>query len=363
MTFEVFVLSSYIDVVNPGRHAPYLDIPDDVVEFLHYLDFVKLRSPRTVNGYYLDLRGFFRFMMVQWRRADPQDEPAAIDLTHITTQDIGTITKRDIFAYLDHARSADNGPKARARKLSALKGFFGYMCTQVGKLSKNPTENVTLGTPKKTLPKYLTQDESVNLLNNIQSDFYERDFCMITMFLNCGMRLTELVTIDLGDFRDDTIRITGKGGKERLVYLNSSCKDALRHYIKARASLSNLVDKDALFVSKRTGKRLTARRVEQIVARCLQSAGLSGRGFSPHKLRHTAATLMYQGGVDMLALKEILGHENVSTTQIYTHINQQQLRAAVEASPLAKQRYVAPKADSEEQPGQQDIQPGPEDAE
>ena len=199
-----FELSSYIDAVNPGRHAPYLDIPDDVIEYLHYLDFVKLRSPRTVNGYYLDLRGFFRYMMIQWRRAQADVKPESIDLTHITTQDIAGITKRDIFSYLDYARSADNGPKARARKLSALKGFFGYMCTQVNRLSQNPTENVTLGTPKKSLPKYLTQNESLDLLNNIQSDFYERDFCIITMFLNCGMRLTELITINLGDFRDDT---------------------------------------------------------------------------------------------------------------------------------------------------------------
>lgn len=337
-------MSSYIDVAHPGRHAPYLDIPDDVIEYLHYLDFVKLRSPRTVNGYYLDLRGFFRYMMVQWGRADATAKPDTIDLTQISSRDIASIGKHDIFGYLDYARSASNGPKARARKLSALKGFFGYMCTQVNKITQDPTENVSLGAPKKTLPKYLTESESIELLNNIQSDFYERDFCIITLFLNCGMRLAELIGINLGDFRDETIRITGKGGKERLVYLNDACRQALDHYIKARGALSNLVDKDALFVSKRTGKRLTARRVEQIVARCLQSAGLSGRGFSPHKLRHTAATLMYQGGVDMLALKEILGHENVSTTQIYTHINQQQLRDAVQASPLARRQFVEPKS-------------------
>ena len=341
-------MSSYIDSVNPGHHAPYLDIPDDVIEYLHYLDFVKLRSPRTVNGYYLDLRGFFRFMMVSWNRVEAQVPPKEIDLTHITSKDIASITKRDIFAYLDHARNTDNGPKARARKLSALKGFFGYMCNQVNKIAQNPTENINLGSPKKTLPKYLTETESLSLLNNIQSDFYERDFCIITLFLNCGMRLAELIGIDLGDFRDDTIRITGKGGKERLVYLNEACKQSLDRYCKVRASLPSLVDKDALFVSKRTGKRLTARRVEQIVARCLQSAGLSGRGFSPHKLRHTAATLMYQGGVDILALKEILGHENVSTTQIYTHINQQQLRDAVQASPLARQKFIEPKKSEKE---------------
>lgn len=349
-------MSSYIDVVHPDRHAPYLDIPDDVVEYLHYLDFVKMRSPRTINAYYLDLRGFFRFMMLQWARVPANTPAEEIQLTGITTQDIKTITKRDIFAYLDHVRSADaNGGKARARKMSALKGFFTYLVTQVNKLQENPTEGISLGAPKKALPKYLTAEESIELLKNIQSDFYERDFCMITLFLNCGMRLTELVTINLGDFKQDTIRITGKGNKERLVYLNAACLSALDHYKKARAELPNLpADEQALFVSKRTGKRLTARRVEQIVARCLQSAGLSGRGFSPHKLRHTAATLMYQGGVDMLALKEILGHESVSTTQIYTHINQERLRDAVKASPLADQSYIDESKPSKQDTGEED---------
>lgn len=353
-------MSSYIDAAHPERHAPYLDIPDDVVDYLHYLDFVKLRSPRTVNGYYLDLRGFFRFMALQWGLAAPGAAAEQIDLTHITTEQIASIKKRDIFSYLEYARSADNGAQARARKLSALRGFFGYMCTQVNKLRENPTENISLGSPKKALPKYLTLEESQNLLNNIQSDFHERDYCILTLFLNCGMRLAELITIDLGDFRSDTIRIVGKGNKERLVYLNDACKDALDHYLKARAALPNLSDRQALFVSKKTGKRLSARRVEQIVARCLQSAGLSGRGYSPHKLRHTAATLMYQyGDVDMLALKEILGHENVSTTQIYTHINQQKLRDAVAASPLSGAKYTPP---SKQDAREEDSQPGPQQA-
>ena len=356
-------MSSYIDVVHPERHAPYLDIPDDVVDYLHYLDFVKLRSPRTVNGYYLDLRGFFRYMMQRWQRVADDTPPEEIDLTGIATADIQTITKHDIFDFLDHARSADNGPKARARKLSALKGFFNYMCTQVNRLPANPTENISLGSPARALPKYLTQDEAVTLLSNIQSDFYERDYCILTLFLNCGMRLAELVTIDMGDFRDDTIRIVGKGNKERLVYLNDACLDALQRYKKVRASLPNLADRDALFVSKRTGKRLSARRIEQIVARCLQSAGLSGRGFSPHKLRHTAATLMYQGGVDMLALKEILGHENVSTTQIYTHINREQLKKAVAASPLATQKYVEQKPSVPDAPDSHDGEGSPDGSE
>lgn len=347
-------MSSYIDSAHPDRHAPYTDIPDSVMDYLHYLDVVKLRSPRTVNGYYLDLRGFFRYMMTVWRLADADTPPETIDLTHIRLAQIRSVTKRDIIGYLDYARSNENGAKARARKLSALRGYFGYLHRQTGELENDPTENLSLGAPKKSLPKYLSKDESLDLLKNIQSDFYERDYCMITFFLNCGMRLTELITIDLGDFKDDTIRITGKGDKERLVYLNNACRAALAHYLPARAALPNLQDKQALFVSKRTGRRLSARRVQQIVERSLQTAGLADRGYSPHKLRHTAATLMYQGGVDMLALKEILGHENVSTTQIYTHINRQQLKDAVAASPLADTGYLEPSAPSKEGSGDED---------
>ena len=344
-------MSTYVDVAHPDRHAPYLDVPDAVIEYLHYLDFVRQNSPRTINGYYIDLRSFFRYMMIAWELVDADTPPEKIDLTGIRLDQIAKIQKRDILNFLDYARAHDNGPKARARKLSALRGFFGYLCNQVNQLSEDPTANIQLGAPKKSLPKYLTADEALTLLNYIQSDFYERDFCILTLFLNCGMRLAELITIDLGDYRDHTIRIVGKGSKERLVYLNSACQDALAHYLPARAALPNLVDRSAMFVSKRTGKRLTARRVQQIVERCLQSAGLSGRGYSPHKLRHTAATLMYQGGVDMLALKEILGHENVSTTQIYTHINQKQLQQAVEASPLSRHGYTPPR--SEEDSGEE----------
>ena len=343
-------MSTYIDVVHPERHAPYLDIPDDVVDYLHYLDFVKQRSPRTINGYYIDLRSFFRYMAVEWRLVPADTAPEQIDLTKITTKQIATIRKRDIFNYLEYAQSRSNAASARARKLSALRGFFQYLCVQENRLSTDPTANISLGTPKKALPRYLTLDESLDLLKNAQSDFTSRDYCILTLFLNCGMRLAELVSIDLGDFRDDTVRIMGKGRKERLVYLNNACLTALERYKKERASLPNLVDRQALFVSKRTGKRLTARRVEQIVARCLQSAGLSGMGFSPHKLRHTAATLMYQyGDADMLTLKEILGHANVSTTQIYTHINQRQLKQAATSSPLSRVEYPSETQTSSEQ--------------
>ena len=343
-------MSSYLNQLHPERHDAYLDIPEDAQEYLHYLDYVKHLSPRTIHGYYLDLRTFFRYLMI-YKGAVPQDTTLQeIDPRTITIQDIGAVQKSVIFGYLQYLQAHNNSFAARSRKLTALRGFFHYLLTQVGRIKYDPTEDIDLGSPRKTLPRYLTLEEAQSLLNNTQSDFVERDYCIITLFLNCGMRLVELCGISMSDFRDDTIRIVGKGGKERLVYLNDACLDALRHYLPVRNKLK-LTEKDALFISKRTGKRLTPRRVQQIVERSLKAAGLDGRGFSPHKLRHTAATLMYQyGNVDMLALKEILGHENVSTTQIYTHINTKQLKNAVASSPLSGVTYPQKKLREEPEP-------------
>lgn len=189
---------------------------------------------------------------------------------------------------------------------------------------------------KKRLPKYLSLDESLELLKSVESDFYTRDYCIITLFLNCGMRLSELVGLDVSDYKNDALRLIGKGNKERMVYLNCACTDAINALLDEIAILKNKKYTGALFISKRTGQRLTARRVQQIVSHCLQAAGLSGKGYSVHKLRHTAATLLYQHGkVDLLSLREILGHVDVSTTQIYTHLDSAQLKNAAKSSPLA----------------------------
>ncbi len=339
-------MSSYLDPAHPARHAPYTDVPKDVIDYLRYLETIINRSPRTVNGYYIDLRTFFRFL-VRHRGQMPADQPLEeISAAGLDTGFIRSVTKEEIYEYLYYLSSQrQNQPAARARKLSSIKGFFHYMTAKAGILESDPSEDISVPALRKALPKYLSLEESIDLLKNIQSDFYERDFCIITLFLNCGMRLSELVGIDLTDFKEDTIRIVGKGNKERLVYLNPACTGALRTYIDARAKLPNLRDKNALFISQRTGKRLGNRRVEQIVDNCLRAAGLDGKGYSPHKLRHTAATLMYRhGDVDMLALKEILGHEHVSTTEIYTHINTQKLQDAANASPLSRMKFSPPPA-------------------
>lgn len=332
-------MSTYIDSRHPNKHGDYKDCPELVVRYLYDSETIRGLSPRTVNGYYIDLRTFFKFMLQLRGIASMDADPEQIDIHEIDLAFIRSITTSDIYEFLHHVtRNRDNAPATRARKLSSLKGFFKYLCNKMKVLEINPTDDVETPAQKKRLPKYLSLNEGIELLKSVQSDFYERDYCIITLFLNCGMRLSELVNIDITDINDDgTIRIIGKGNKERLVYLNDACNAAIKRLLEERAKMLNLQDKKALFVSKRTGKRLSARRVQQIVDNCLKAAGLSGKGYSTHKLRHTAATLMYQEGhVDMLALKEILGHAHVSTTEIYTHMGTDQLKQAAQASPFSK---------------------------
>ena len=332
-------MSTYIDSRKPNSHGDYKDCPELVVRFLYDSETIRGLSPRTVNGYYIDLRTFFRFLKKQRNLVPDSVDFESINISDLDLCFFKSITTSDIYEFLYYiTRERDNSPATRARKLSSLKGFFKYLCNKMKLLEINPTDDVDTPTLKKRLPKYLSLKEGISLLESVNSDFYERDYCILTLFLNCGMRLSELVNIRITDIQDDgTIRIVGKGNKERLVYLNDACINALQKLCEQRAKMQNLQDKKALFVSKKTGKQLSARRVQQIVEKCLQGAGLAGKGYSPHKLRHTAATMMYQEGhVDMLALKEILGHAHVSTTEIYTHMATEQLREAAQASPFAQ---------------------------
>ncbi len=326
----------------------YQDCPAIIREFLFYAETIKNQSPRTINGYFIDLRTFFRFLLLK-RGLVPSDTVFhEIQITDVTLELISTVSTMDIYEYLHYVmHNLGNNPATRARKLSCLKSYFSYLTTKTNKLSENPTQNIELPSTKKSLPKYLTLNESFELLRNVEGTFASRDYCIITLFLNCGMRLSELVGINLTDIREETIRIVGKGNKERMVFLNQACLAAIDAYLVDRNSREyKNKDSDALFLNK-DGGRLKARRVQQIIDQNLQRAGLSGRGYSPHKLRHTAATLMYQHGeADMLALKEILGHEHVTTTEIYTHIADSQLKKAMDSSPLSNVKPPKPKKNS-----------------
>ncbi len=316
----------------------FSDAPAVLSEFLYYIETIKNLSHLTVCEYYTDLHTFLRFIK-RFRGDVAKDTPLdEISVADFTLDDLRMVSTMEVYEYLHYvSKERGNNPNTRARKVSSLRSYFKYMTTKAHKLEVDPVKDLEVPSLKKSLPKFLTLEESLELLSSVDGDFATRDYCILTLFLNCGMRLSELVGIDLSDIRDDMINITGKGNKERLVYLNDACKDAIARYLPDRdACVVPGKENHALFLSKR-GTRLSGRRVEQIVDACLQRAGLANRGFSAHKLRHTAATLMYRhGNVDMLALKEILGHEHVSTTEIYTHISDQKLRDAANASPLSK---------------------------
>ena len=317
------------------------DCPSYLQEYLNYIETVKLRSALTVKNYYTDIKLFLRFLKVNNGLADESDFDN-IRIEDTPEELVKKATLTDLLAFLSYASSErENKAQARARKAVALRQFFKYLTVKKMWFEVSPAQNLELPSPKKTLPKHLTIEQATELLRtcadfNNWSDY--RDYCMITFFLNCGMRLSELVGINVSDYISTTeggvevhrIKVLGKGSKERIVYLNPACVSAYENYLKVRPDAKD----KALFISKRL-KRISNRRVEQIIDEKLRLSGLSGMGFSVHKLRHTAATLMYQNGVDVRALKEVLGHENLDTTQIYTHVANEQIRNAMNMNPLA----------------------------
>ena len=254
---------------------------------------------------------------------------------------IKNATRQDAMEFLsEFQRNHDNQAKARSRKVSAIRSFYKYLTVSAGKLTENPMLNLETPSLKKALPKFLTLEQALELLTHVETNFTERDYCIITLFLNCGMRLSELCGINISDIHDNRLKLLGKGNKERIVYLNNSCLTAIDNYLAVLNSGEKIkrVDKNALFLNNR-GQRIGPRRVEQIVEECLQKAGRDGMGISPHKLRHTAATLLYQdAGVDIRVLKELLGHESLSTTEIYTHVSNRQIEDASNKSPLKNVR-------------------------
>ncbi|MBQ9229489.1 MAG: tyrosine recombinase XerC [Eubacterium sp.] len=320
------------------KREDFYRLPPLVQDYLIYIEAIKGHSELSVLEYAGDLRTFFRYI-AKAKGLSPADvDDSDIDLTGIDIQIIRSITLNDAYQFLIYCRNErKNSEASRARKVVAIRRFFAYLTDNLGLLESNPMKNLDTPKIKKSLPKYLTLEESQRLLSVIDGKFRERDYAMITLFLNCGMRLSELVSIDYNDIRSDgTLVITGKGNKERTVYLNQACIDALTDWMKVRPN--DGVKDHALFLSSRN-QRISPRMVEITVNKYLEKAGLGGRGLSVHKLRHTAATLMYQhGNVDVLLLKEILGHENLGTTEIYTHISSDATKRAIDANPLSAEK-------------------------
>ncbi len=312
------------------------EAPQIIKEYLYYLQTIRGKSQKTVDEYYIDLRTFFRYVKLNRGLASADTEFDKIKIDDVNLELIKTITLNDAYEYMDYLmRQRNNQSASRARKCSSLKGYFNYLFTKKHLLDKNPIAELEVPKKKKSLPKYLTFEQSIELLNAIEGPYKERDYAIITLFLNCGLRVSEMAGLNFSDIRtDNTIRVVGKGNKERVIYLNSACISAINDYKKVRP-VDGVKDKNALFIS-RNHQRMSVKTIQAMVYKYLEKIGLNAQGYSCHKLRHTAATLMYQhGGVDVRVLKEVLGHENLSTTEIYTHLSSEQMKNAADKNPLS----------------------------
>lgn len=325
------------------KYAKSSNLPPLLQDFANHQLAIKNKSELTVDEYALDLILFFRYLKAQQSGKVPSPSFSDIDISDIDIEFLRKVTLADAYAFLSYCKSErDNDAAARARKASSIRAFFKYLCVQRKLLDENPMQELETPKQKRAQPKYLTLEESLRLLASVEGKYKERDYCILTLFLNCGLRLSELVSINYTDIKDNnTLVVRGKGNKERTVYLNEACVTAIRNYMAVRpVDKVRQKDKTALFLSSRF-QRISPKTVQHMVYGYLDKCGLGDRGLSVHKLRHTAATLMYQhGNVDVLVLKEILGHENLGTTEIYTHLVDEQLKKASDANPLSNVKQV-----------------------
>ncbi len=324
----------------------YYDCPQILRDFLAYHENIKGQSPKTISEYYLDLRMFLRFIRLM-RNDMPINTPLEdIPIKDIDLDFIRQINTSEIFDFLSYlANDRNPNPEApaketgiaaasRARKLSAIKSFYKYLTVRTKQLQENPVADLEYPKLRKSLPRYLTLEQSSSLLQAVSGQNEKRDYAILMLFLNCGIRRSELVNLNLTDVYEDRIRVVGKGNKERFVYFGSACRKAIDAYLPER-NKRVLTDNRALFGS-RDNNRISVTAVHRLVKKALLQAGLDSTQFSAHKLRHTAATMMLSGGVDVKTVQEVLGHENLNTTQIYTHIENTELKIAAEANPLSK---------------------------
>lgn len=321
----------------------YNDAPQVLRDFLSYHETIKGQSRRTVAEYYLDLRMFLRFMKLVRNELPYNTRLDDIPIKDVDAAFLASVRTSEIFDFLAYLANDRENPESgeagistasRARKLSAIKSFYKYLTVSTKQITENPVKDIEFPKIRKSLPKYLTLEESTALLRAVDGPNQARDFAILMLFLNCGIRRSELVGLNLTDIYDDRIRVVGKGNKERIVYMGTACRDAIDRYMAERRQIV-LSDNKALFGS-RDKNRISVSAVHRLVKKHLLEAGLDATQFSAHKLRHTAATLMLANGVDLKTLQEVLGHENLNTTQIYTHIESTDKKIAAEANPLSR---------------------------
>ena len=310
------------------------EAPPILRDFLVYHETIQGHSHRTVDEYYLDLRNFFR-LLKQNKNLVSQNAPLDdISIADVDLPLVRDVTLTDIYSYMNYL-SRDRGLNntSRARKVATIRSFYKYLTNKAKLLETNPVQDLDSPRLKKSLPKYLNLEESMDLLDNVDGKNSNRDYCILTLFLNCGLRISELVGLNITDVRGDQLRVLGKGNKGRMLYLNDACQRALTDWLDERSAMT-LVDQNALFVTLQNRRRISTAAVHKLVKKHLSAAGLDSTQYSAHSLGHTAATLMLQNGVDVRTLQEVLGHDHLNTTQIYTHVDNEDLRTAAKANPL-----------------------------
>ena len=320
----------------------YSEMPPILREFITYHETIQGHSAKTADEYFLDLRTFFCFLKVEKKLVPRTAAFDQIPIDDISLELLSGVTLTDVYAFMNFlSRDRGLGAAARARKIAAIRSFYKYLTNKAKLLKENPMQDLDSPRQKKSLPRYLDLEQSVRLLDNVTGKNRERDYCILTLFLNCGMRISELIGLNISDVQADQLRVLGKGNKERVIFLNPACQQAIADWLEVRERFAG-ADPAALFISSQSRKRISKAAVEKLVKKHLLAAGLDSTQFSPHKLRHTAATLMLQNGVDVRTLQEVLGHEHLNTTQIYTHVDNENLRTAARANPLGKLRPKKP---------------------
>lgn len=311
--------------------------PEPLASFLIYMESIQGKSPKTVEEYFYDLRTFYRFLELYFGLVDSSTAFEEINIDTIDIQILRTVNLQTLYEYINFLnKQRKNSASSRSRKISSLKSFYKYLHSKAKLIDENPAAELESVKTTKQLPKHFTVEDSLSLLGSVENRNAARDYCILTLFLNCGMRLAELVNINITDIRGDSLVVIGKGNKERTIYLNDACLSALNAYIPVRNQQTPTAkDKYALFLSERN-QRISRRTVQYTVEKYVKKIGLDPHKYTTHKLRHTAATLMHQAGVDIRVLQEILGHKQLSTTEIYTHINNDQVRQAVRTNPLSQ---------------------------
>lgn len=317
------------------------DAPDILMEFLEYHSSVRGHSDLTISGYYHDLKILFRFLKRR-RSLVPTDVPFnEIDITDVDIDFIKQIKIEELYKYQTFSPEKPNAINAlssasRCRRTSSVKSFFNYLTAKRHLLEYNISQELDMPKRQASLPKYLEESECERLLSACDGPYRERDYCILMLFLSCGLRISELVSLDISDIYEDHLRVIGKGNKERVIFFAEGCREAIDDYLSVRdASNIKLSDRNALFISQKNC-RFGVRGIQRMVEKKLLQAGLDASRYSPHKLRHTAATLMLKNGVDTRALQEVLGHSNLNTTQIYTHLDNAALHEAAMANPIGR---------------------------